>query len=119
MHMHTLTFCDILDLPEDKTLSIKELFETNEFKTLDNPISNEKVNEYMFIGGRHLIINEKLNNPKLIINGYVDALTNMKKSMYYDLRINQQTLRQILFSLAWRTLLKLRKQELLMILIID
>ncbi len=109
MHMYTLTFSEILDLPEEKSISILELFDGKELKTIDNPLTNEQVNEYMFIGGWPKIINEKLSNSKLIIKGYVDALTNMNKTMYYDLRINQQTLNQILHSLARRTTTQIKK----------
>ncbi len=100
MKMFTLSFAEIFNLDSDKSISLLDLFNGHELPTLKNHIDNDTINHYMFIGGWPQIIAQNLEEPKLIIEGYVESVLNMDTKKYYDLRINKTVLRKITTSIA-------------------
>ncbi len=102
LNMHTLTFAEILNYDADKTISIKDLFEGKPLPSLGCQLTYKDVNKMLYLGGWPYIYNENITDPEVVINGYVESLSNSNLETYYDLRINNSVINKILISLARR-----------------
>ncbi len=100
MKLATLTFAEILNYPQENTISIQSLFQNNEIKALPCGLTYEDINRMMYCGGWPFIISENVKSPRIVIDGYIEALSNINTHNYYDLKIDSELLKKILISLA-------------------
>ncbi len=102
--MQTLTFCEILDLNEDNTISLYDLFLDKPFKNINNQYSIEAIDEMLLKGGWPSIISHQDLDYVFLIKNYVTALTNIttKEQLEYGyvFKKNPSDLLQLLKSIA-------------------
>ncbi len=102
--MQTLTFYEILNLEDDNTISLEDLFLDKPFKNISNKYSVEEVDEMLLKGGWPSIISNAEKDYNFLIDTYVSALTNIttkeEQEYGYVFKKNTADLLQLLKSVA-------------------
>lgn len=98
--MDTLSFAEILDYDETKSISLVELVNNPQsFKILPNPLTHDEVNQIMLDGGWPAIYAGLIKNKDQVACQYVESI--VKGEVAKDnLRWDETTFRKILQSLA-------------------
>ncbi len=104
LKMQTLTFYEILSLPDESTISLLDLFDHKPLKDITNPYDIDVVDEMMIKGGWPSIISNQDKDYRFLIEKYIDAITNIstkdEQESGYIFRKNPTQLSHLLKSLA-------------------
>ncbi len=112
LRMDTLTFCEILNLPLEKTISLSKLAQDQkEFKHLTNPLNHDEVNRLLMNGGWPSVYAMD-DDPQLLVQEYVDTVVHNDTNLYAH-NLNPLNARKILRSLARLDGAQLNKQTII------
>lgn len=96
----TLTFCEILNLPEDKSISFKSLINQQKIKYMDNGLRIEESCNLLIIGGWPEYWAKKNIDNNVLIKAIIQSITKSKIDKLINFYVSQTTLFNILHSFA-------------------
>ncbi len=98
--MGTLSFAEILDYDETKSISLTSLVtQPQSFKVIPNPLSHDEVNQMMLDGGWPAIYSGEIKNKDEVAGQYVQSVVEGEVAKD-NLRWDETIFRKILISLA-------------------
>ncbi len=109
LKMSTLTFCEILNLDDNQSISLSKLSkDENEFKSIFNPLSHDEVNNLMLRGGWPSIYSRD-DSAEILVKSYIELIITRDAELY-KYKLNKLHARNILKSLARLNGSQLNKQ---------
>ncbi len=98
--MGTLSFAEILNYDETKSISLTSLItQPQSFKVMNNPLTHDEINQIMLDGGWPAIYSGVIKNKDEVANQYIQSVVEGEVAKD-NLRWDETVFRKILISLA-------------------
>ncbi len=98
--LSTLTFCEILDLPNDKSISFKDLINLKKITYMDSGLRIKESCDLLITGGWPGYWAEKNIDSNVLIKAIIQSITRTKVDNTINFYVSEITLLNILRSLA-------------------